>query len=522
MGKSVPNEIVISCQKYEIRNGGVVYPFYLGALDAKKLKEVSDAPSFGYATPNHQIAAEVLVPPTQHWQRPLKDDKVEAIARRFDLASEIMPNPVLLAVNPDKRISLSEDIGGHGEPTGLWTIRITVPIDPNEQKPLWIIDGQHRVMGMAKTLVSESPLPFVLLYSEQEAYRPSVLAKIFAQVTTEATPLNQIHQSWMKFVFNLGEYSEDSPTWRAMKTVALLCSTQMFEGQPNPFYGKIGFNPELDPIAISPGGFSFDAKYLQDLLRDKYFKNLGGEFILSESDVATAISLAVIALKSTVRREVERTAFFGDLRSEQKYFRDGFIAGVCSYLLNNGVPRDWIEVLTKLNFPSTNWDVSGWVNTTSGAAGTISKRVAFNCFEDVFKKKELPEDVESLSEYLQGKGSYLNIEYKLVDDEEREIRNSGQVIKVELPGGIQRIEKTIPAAARYIKITCPCINAGPITVSLKEKPFDPSFNFSSFKKGKRFTAQEIRELKKKITLNIKVDFYGDVTINKELTINVRD
>ena len=69
MGKSVPNEIVISCQKYEIRNGGVVYPFYLGALDAKKLKEVSDAPSFGYATPNHQIAAEVLVPPTQHWQR---------------------------------------------------------------------------------------------------------------------------------------------------------------------------------------------------------------------------------------------------------------------------------------------------------------------------------------------------------------------------------------------------------------------------------------------------------------------
>lgn len=518
----MPNEIVIRCQKFEIRNEGIVYPYYLGALNAKELRQVSDAPSFAHSTPNDRIAAEVLVPPTEHWQRPLDGDKVDAIANRFDLASEIMPNPVLLAVNPAERIMLSEDIGGHGEPTGLWTIRIAIPENADAQKPLWIIDGQHRMMGMAKTVRSESPLPFVLLYSDQEAYRPSVLAKIFAQVTTEATPLNPIHQAWMKFVFNLGEYLPDAPTWRAMKTVALLCSKQTIDGRPNPFYGKIGFNPELLPQAINPGGFSFDAKYLQDLLKDKYFKKIGGGITMSEEHVANALSLAVQALKVTVRRETERTAFFGDSRHEQKYFRDGFIAGVCSYLLQNGAPVDWIEVLTKLNFPNTNWDVSGWVNTTSGAAGTISKRVAFNCFEDVFKRGELPKNVENLSEYLQGKGSFLNIQYKLVDDEENEIRNSGDVIEVELPGGIQRIEKTIPANARYIKITSPCINAGPITIALKEKPFDLNYNFSSFKKGKIFTVEELRGLKERITLNVKVDFYGDVTINKELTINVRD
>ena len=110
----------------------------------------------------------------------------------------------------------------------------------------------------------------------------------------------------------------------------------------------------------------------------------------------------------------------------------------------------------------------------------------------------------------------------MVDDEENEIRNSGRVIEVELPGGIQRIEKTIPANARYIKITSPCINAGPITISLKEKPFDSNYNFSSFKKGKKFTVEELRVLKERIALIVKVDFYGDVTINKDLIINVRD
>jgi DGQHR domain-containing protein len=518
----MPQEVVITCQMYEIHNGDMVFPYYLGALDAKELRKVSDAPSFGYDTPNNQIAAEVLVPPTQHWQRPLKAEKVQAIAARFDMDSEIMPNPVLLAVNPDKGINLSPDVDGHGHRTGLWTIRIPVPENAMEQKPLWIIDGQHRVMGMAETTRSNSPLPFVLLYSSQDAYMPAVLAKIFAQVTTEATPLNVIHQAWMQFVFNLGDYSEDTPSWRAMKTAALLCSTQAYGPKPNPFYGKVGFNPELEPQSISPGGFSFDAKYLQDLLKDKYFKNQGGQFPLSEDKVATEISLAIQALKGAVRREVDRTAFFGDSRNEQKYFRDGFIAGVCAYLLENGSPRDWTEILNTLNFQNTNWDVSGWVNTTSGSAGTISKRVAFNCFEDVFKKGELPEDVENLCDYLQGKSSYINIEYKLLDDEDNPIRNSSQSIKVELPGGIQRVEKSIPANARYIKITSPCINAGPVTVSLVEKPFDASYNFGAFKKGRVFSALEMRQLKNKIVLNVKVDFYGDVTINKVLTINVRD
>lgn len=515
-------EVEISCQRFEIQNNGMTYSYYLGALDAKKLKQVSGAPSFEYETPNEQIAREVLSPPTQHWQRPLKSEKVAAIAERFDMPGEIMPNPVLLAVNPNTRalVSVKAEEDAHKHKTGLWTIRIPVP-DNGMDKPLWIIDGQHRLMGLAQSKSSVSPLPFVLLYSDQDAYLPSSLAKIFAQVTTEATALNQIHQSWMQFVFNLGEYKDSTPAYRAMKTTALLCSTQSYETKPNAFYGKIGFNPELEPMSITPNGFSYDAKLLQDLLKDKYYKNQGGEHYLTEDEVASQISLAIHALKGSVRREIDRTAFFGDGLRQQKYFRDGFISGVCSYLLEHGKANDWVRVLDGLNFSETNWDVSGWVNSTSGSAGTISKNLAFACFEQVFRVG-LPEGVDDICEYLQGKKSYLKIEYQLLDEEDRPIKGSINSINVELPGGIEKVAKDIPSNARHIKITSPCKNAGRVSISLKEKPFDEAYSFSVFKKGKDFTAGEVKALKNKIVLNIKVDFYGDVTIRKELTLNVRD
>ena len=45
----MPQEIVITCQKFEIINNGKVYPYFLGALDARELQKVSAAPSFRHS-----------------------------------------------------------------------------------------------------------------------------------------------------------------------------------------------------------------------------------------------------------------------------------------------------------------------------------------------------------------------------------------------------------------------------------------------------------------------------------------
>jgi hypothetical protein len=518
----ISSSLELLCQKFIITTGGVNYPIFLGAANAKELVQVAMAPSFESTTNNAAIATEVLVPPTKHWQRPLIQDNVLAIKERFDTDGEIMPNPVLLAVNPEqeRNVTLQQQTTVSGIETGLWKIKIEISGLDESSKPLWIIDGQHRVKGLSLTERNDPPLPFVLLYSNESVYIPETLARIFAQVTTMARALNPIHHAWMQYVFTLGKYSVNSVDWRAMRTTALLCGKQSFNGKPNLFYDKIQFNPELELMPISPGGFEFDAKYLQELLRDRYFKGAGHIEVMSEEDVAEQISLAIFALKDTVRGEAATSAFFGEGNFQQRYFRDGFIAGVCAYLIGNGKPRSWNELLKDLNFDSTPWDVSTWVNSTGGRAGTISKQLAFSCFEEVFSNGEMPSEVDHICEYLQGKNSYLLIEYKLINDdgELSQRRNPDHQNRFELSGGVEKSTVILPSNARWVRISSPCKNVGPVEISRQGHKFDERYQFPEFKRGRDFDEVEIEKLKESLTLEIKADLYGDNSIKKQLTL----
>ena len=517
--------VTVKCQKYAIENSGITYEYLLGAENPRKLKSVSDAPSFRTDTPNFEIASEVLIPPTKHWQRPLIQRKVLAIASRFDLPGEIMPNPVLLAMNPQSTIHIKKEIHTNGMETGFWIVKIPIPESNDVAKPLWIIDGQHRMSGLAETHGENKTLPFVLLYSEQGVYLPGVLAKIFAQVTTEATPLEEIHKAWMQFVFELGDYRKGGKEWRAMKATALLCRTQSFDRnkKPNPFYDKIQFNPELLPSPINAGGFAYNAKDLQDLFKDYFFQYEGGDYIdMTEEDFAQEISLAVIALINVAKGDPSESAFFGDSSHEQKYFRDGFIAGVCSYLYEFGIPDNWVKILKELRFHETDWDISSWVESTGGRAGTTSKRLAFNCFAEIFSEGALPDGVESICHYLQGQNSYLDIEYTLADENEKLIKSSKEVRTIDLTGGVERVPLRVPSNTRLIKITSNCKNAGAVTFSRADKPFDADYDFSSFKKGKVFSSKEVKALKNKLQLNVKVELYGNLATKKSLMINFDD
>jgi hypothetical protein len=509
------NSVTVYCQRFVIENSGVRYPYFLGAADPKELLKVSEAPSFAEDTPHQSIASEVLEPPTKHWQRPIMEENVEKIARNFDQPGELMPNPVLLAVHPDQRIEVVEQMSGSGAPTGLWQIKIAIPTGGNE-KPLWIIDGQHRIKGMARTNVVKSPLPFVLLHSNEGNYYPGTLARIFAQVTTAAQPLDSIHQAWMQFAFELGTYARNTNDNKALRTVAILCSMGTVAGKPNPFYSNIQFNPKIEAKPIHPGGFCYDAETLKDLIKSSFFKIQGGEYELTESDLAKEIAKSVSALRDIITKNVDGSAFFGSV-GEQKYFRDGYLIGVCHYLLNHEAPADWIQVLRQLKFHETDWDVSNWVNGTSGRAGNVSKKIASKCFQEIFTSGTLPENVDDLCDYLAGKNAYLKLEYQLVDENDEVIARSKESRQIEF-GGLTRIIESLPSNARYLRITSPCNNVGPVSIALADKPFDENFQFESFKKGRVLQKNELKILKNKIILKIKADFYGDRTIEKELLI----
>jgi hypothetical protein len=255
---------------------------------------------------------------------------------------------------------------------------------------------------------------------------------------------------------------------------------------------------------------------LQSLLEDWFFKYQGGQHQFTEKELAEEIALAVLALKTVITKEVSRSAFFG-IEGEQKYFRDGFIAGVCQYLLTNGSPQDWVKILKDLKFHNTPWDVTTWVNGTSGKAGNVSKKIAFKCFSDIFRKGTLPSNVDNLCEYFSGKEAHLKIEYQLLNEDGDKIPRSTQVMEIEL-SGVEKITKNLPSNARHIKITSPCNNVGPVSMALADKPFDLRYHLDAFKRGRVFEKNELKSLKNKLVLRIKADLYGDNTLQKQLTI----
>jgi hypothetical protein len=512
--------IRIKCQRFVITNGSRQFPYLLGALDPKVLESVAIAPSFEDDTPHKKLAAEVLDPPAEHWQRPLIQKKVDAIASNFDRSMEIMPNPVLLALIPGKKITVEKEILANGAETDLWIVEIpSIEVQP---KSLWIIDGQHRVKGLSKTKETQSLLPFVLLYSADDVYKPETLAKIFAQVTTEATPLEAVHKAWMQFVFKLGDYSDNSPTWRAMCTVALLCKTQSFLNVPNRFYNSIGFNPrliELGEQGISPGGFSYTAVELAELLNKHFYKEAGGKYLnMTEEQVATEISLAVDALVSVAKGKASESAFFAKNRSEQKYFRDGYIVGILAYLKKHGAPDDWQVLLKKLNFHKTDWSDLDWIETTSGRSGSISKSVANACFEKVFGDACLPEGTQDMFDLFQGSNAKLTIEYAEVSEDEKVKKSSKVTHEMELVHGRLIDTINLKANQRWIKIKNNSSNVGTFKFNPQGIAAELDLDPSVFRNGRIFTIEEIRKLKKAVKLIVVSELYGGVLHQKTLQI----
>lgn len=514
------NPIRTKCQKFTIINNGREYPYLLGALDPKIMESVAIAPSFENDTPHEKLAGEVLRPPAKHWQRPLIQKKVEAIASNFDRAQEIMPNPVLLAVIPGKSIKVTKETLVNGTETDLWIVEIPAP--ENEQKSLWIIDGQHRVKGLSKTKTTESMLPFVLLYSDDLVYLPETLAKIFAQVTTEATPLDPVHKAWMQFVFNLGDYSDKSPTWRAMRTVAILCREQSFEQVPNRFYNSIGFNPKLTELGeqgIRPGGFSYTAIELADILHKHFYREAGGSFLnMKEEEVAREISFAVDALIQVSKGKASESAFFAKNRNEQKYFRDGFIVGILAHLKKHGAPADWLLLLKKLNFHKTDWSDLDWIDNTSGRSGSISKSVANSCFEKVFGDGVLPTGAQDMFDFFQGSDAALTIEIAEVSDDDKVKKSTRVTHRMELVHG--RVTDTISLRSnqRWIKIRNDSPNVGTFKFYPQGIAAEFSLEHPSFRNGRIFSHEEIKKLKKLLKIVVVSELYGGVEHQKTLQV----
>lgn len=495
----------IKALRTTITDGTQNYPIFLGYLSAAELQSVAAVPSFTEHSQNFEIANNILGDPVKDWQRPPINAKVDAIRTRFSQTAEIMPNPVLLAVSNTSLVTVTQQVL-NGQNTEIFEIEVTAPTG-GSAKPLWILDGQHRVLGLAQSSRSGNAVPLVLLHNDTiNAYAPKQFAKIFAEVTTLATPLQQVHGEWLQFAFKLGAYSTESTAdWKAMKTVADLCRVQEF-GSPavtNPFFDKIEFNPVSGGKPAIGKGFQFTCTDLKDLVRAQYYgAPLAGGGALEPPEVAEEIARAVLALAQADTATQARSAFFGESKARQKYMEEGFITGVLTYLRLIGRPANgWDQVLKDLGFTTANWDFTGWVVTTGGNTGTLSKNVAKGTFKQVFGAGSLPVGVEDIPTYLRGDSASITFQSSDLTPAGNP-RTPGRVTH-ELPvSGVKKIDL---GSRRHLKLSGTTVNVGQLEVRDSRDTFSDQFSAAALKRGIVMPAGGER-----VELKLQASMYGGI------------
>jgi hypothetical protein len=505
--------VTIKALRTVITDGAKQYPIYLGYLPATELASVSEVPSFSGASSNADIARNVLNPPIKDWQRPLIELKWKSIRDKFSRTGELMPNPVLLAVADGSHVRVAQQ-NLHGQLTEIFEIEVDDP-GQNAEKPLWILDGQHRVKGVSESTHNQNPIPLVLLYGEAaNAYSPAQFARVFAEVTTYATPLDPLHEDWLRFAFQLGNYEAgaggvETATFKAMAATALLCELQNVgpNRDANPFHDKIQFNPERPASAAIGGGFVYNSLMLKELILQSYYNQPSAT--LGPKALAEQLALAVLALVRNDSTPTHSSAFFGDAAHRQRYLQDAFLIGACNYLRVRGTPSSWDTVLQDLTFNATSWDVTPWVVTTGGNTGNVSKTVANNVFGYVFGEGALPSNVSTLPTFLSGDNAEITLRASFLTPTGRAKSINSAESKYPVNGN----KAFNVEGRRHIRLTGSSLNIGKLDVIDLGAPLDNRYTASRLRRG-----IVLAEGGGTVRLLIRAEYYGGT--QTELRVSV--
>jgi DGQHR domain-containing protein len=402
--------------KQNITSGIKNYPIYIAFIEASKILKISIVPNFDKDDPEESLANNLKNLPVKKWQRPLDTDKRENITNTFNNNGEFMPNPVLLSQNPfhkEPNVQINPKVIG-GQTSEMWLIEI-----PDNEKVLWIIDGQHRINGLGHQDCKQkmNHVPVVLLLNENNSYSPADFAKIFAQVTTTATTLKDLHKEWMEYAFKMSGY-RNLQRIESMATVIELCANSDFtEGDQkfsNPFYNEIIFNDQK-----LEDNMKLNCKVFADLIYENYFSQKPRFHHLQPTLLAPILEKGIYELKKNVINP-ENSVFFGTINKRHMIMLKSILKGMLSYVLTYCNPMDpatfpslqkWIEIFQILNINITNWD---WSGRTTRSEGWFKKseQLASVVMIESFKKLKIPDGcIDFESSICLGNNRFLTFEF---------------------------------------------------------------------------------------------------------------
>lgn len=325
-----------------------------------------------------------------------------------------MANPVLLGtaiqnLNPPNvfvRLNQKTVTASNGQVIPIQSLfEIDVSFESSAAKPLWILDGQHRIRGLSVSKQKGELIPFVLLHDTSK-YTPPFLAEIFTHVTTGAKPMEPIHGEWMKYAFKLDRYGNVAHK-SAMETAIFLCKEATLSDKANPFHNQIQFNPYLNKPKWN--AFEFDAIEWEKIVSGNYYGK-GGK--LSPRELAEEIVKSTLAFENLDTHKGTDSKLFST--KPHKILAEAYLIGLLSYLAVNKQNsfEDWqsfyLDQRRAVNRCNFSLPFIKTVGALSSNNGKPSKQIATQCFTDFFLSPSKLNG-QILTDYLQGIGGEVII-----------------------------------------------------------------------------------------------------------------
>jgi hypothetical protein len=503
----------LTCLMQLVNTGDDDYPVLVGLAPAQLLDKISEAPAHESGESNAKISESVR-PNMALWQRGLDDSRVRSIKKTFSQArGQIMPNPVLLAVTQKAHEHMNK-----ADKHGVWTISFPELQTP----PLWILDGQHRIRGLAASDRPHNPVPFVLLanVTGEKLYKPAVLAKIFAQVSTEATPLTNVHAESLSFAFQLGNYSPDldkrGSRDSSMKATKWLCEDS------ERLWDRITFDPE-EPD--SKEAFGWTNKEWVELFAKNFF-NIA-KFEVAPDTLARILDKALDAAYRSLSNP-DNTALFGSSGPDgygRKPIQVGFVSAALKFLANDqdNLATDWPPLIKALRFGEADWDLRALEH--GGVDGGRAPAIATNMMLEGFLKGHFP-GRSTFSAWLNGDvETHLDVTLSVPDpnggprQDPTDPRICADFAAGPTPSVVE--SQVAPKDRTHITIEATPNLSGFALTDLHAGPDDPGIRGSKGEHFGRDLGARLREKDGTKTLRIKTNLYGgpertlDVSITYE-------
>jgi DGQHR domain-containing protein len=191
---------------------------YIGSAKASELHLISKVPSFPNTLGIDDTVARILDINLHRnqWQRPIIQNRIKHINSFLEKPGNFFMNPVILHLNDMSSQVAKIRSNQHNEYSLEIELKQLIEFDPATQngiingsnRPLDIIDGQHRVRGAARSGIGHQiEIPFVL--APPGLYSTDHVAKIFTEINTTSKELDKEHQLFLAFRYKLPHYKTD-------------------------------------------------------------------------------------------------------------------------------------------------------------------------------------------------------------------------------------------------------------------------------------------------------------------------